>query len=110
MNQRDSKLLDLLIDEVFGVSKNQTDGYIGLAYKWSKCFITEAIAPVGSPDRYKYIVTIWATPDGWVYGSAGTHKGGRAVSICSEAEFNKALWAGNAQYLPGLAKLACMIN
>lgn len=110
MNKRDSKLLDLLIDEVFGVSKNQTDVAIGLAYKWSKCFITEAIAPVGSPDRYKYIVTIWATPDGWVYGSAGTHKGGRAVSICSEAEFNKALWAGNAHRLPGLSKLACMIN
>lgn len=110
MNKRDSKLLDLVIDEIFGVTRIQSNGYIGLKSKWSKCFITEAIASVGCPDRYKYIVTIWATPDGWVYGSAGTHKGGRAVSICSEAEFNEALWEGNAQYLPGLSKLASMIN
>ena len=110
MNKRDSNLMDLVIDEIFGVSKIQTNGYIGLKCGWSKCFTTEAIAQVGTERRYKYVVTVWATPSGWVYGAVGTHEGYVVIPICSEAEFNRALWAGNAQYLPGLSKLACMIN
>lgn len=110
MNKRDSKLLDLVIDEIFGVSRIQSNGYIGLKYKWNKSIITEAIAQPGTDDRYKVIVTIWSTPSGWVYGAVGTHDDAKAIPICSEAELNRALWAGNAQYLPGLSKLACMIN
>lgn len=110
MNKRDSKLLDLVIDEVFGAAKIRTNGYIGLKCRWNKFFITEAIASVGTNDRYKVIVSIWATPNGWVYGAVSTHENTRVISICLEAELNRALWAGNAQYLPGLSKLACMIN
>lgn len=110
MNKRDSKLMDIVIDEIFGVSKIQTNGYIGLRCKWSKCFTTEAIAPVGTDGRYKYIVTVWATPSGWVYGAVGTHDGYTVIPICPEAELNRALWAGNTQYLPALSKLANMVD
>lgn len=110
MNKRDSKLLDLVIDEIFGAPKIRTNGYIGLKCRWNKFLITEAIASVGTEDRYKVIVTIWATPHGWVYGSVATYDDVKTIPICPEAELNRALWAGNAQYLPGLSKLACMIN
>lgn len=110
MNKRDSKLLDLLIDEVFGVAKIRANVCIGVKSKWNRDITVEAISTVGSKDRYKTHVAIWATPDGWVYGAVGTHEDMRVIPICSEAEFNEALWAGNAQYLPGLSKLACMIN
>lgn len=110
MNKRDSKLLDLVIDEIFGVTKIQTNGYTGLKCRWSKCFITEAIAPVGADSRYKVIITLWTTPGGWVYGAVSTHEGIRAIPICTEAELNRALWAGTAHRLPGLSKLANMIN
>lgn len=110
MNERDSNLLDLIIDEVFGADLISTDADIGLKCRWNKVVVTEAIASVGTNDRYKVTVTIWAAPSGWVYGAVRSHKGIRTIPICPEAEFNKALWAGNAQWLPGMSELACMIN
>lgn len=101
MNKRDSALVDNLLNEVFNVVVIQTDGYIGLNNKWCKSAIVAG---------HRAAVNIWATRSGWVYGTAGTFNKGITIPICSEEEFNRALWAGTAHRLPGLAKLACMID